>query len=122
MEQSNIDLLTDDEKVIQSQKKMLAMMRICDGMTLEEMQNAAFTYKSLVEIVQRRDVRNACVPDVEPSQEWFDCLIEDISAIDCMYRGDPTYEHDAYWMKDRVIKMLEKRRDTANKDTKEQQK
>lgn len=44
-------------------KRIEAMARICAGMTLEEMQNAAFDYKSLVEIVQRRDVRNACVPD-----------------------------------------------------------
>lgn len=49
----------------------------------------------------------------EPSKEWFNFLIEDVSAIDCMYRGDPTYEHDAYWMKNHVIKMLEKRRDTC---------
>jgi len=43
-------------------QRINAMSRICAGMTLEEMQNAAFDYKSLVEIVQRRDVRNACVP------------------------------------------------------------
>lgn len=47
----------------QTQERIDAMSRICAGMTLEDMQNAAFTYQSLVEIVQRRDVRNACVPD-----------------------------------------------------------
>lgn len=47
----------------QTQERIDAMARICAGMTLEEMQNAAFTYQSLVEIVQRREVRNACVPD-----------------------------------------------------------
>lgn len=47
----------------QTKEHIDAMSRICAGMTLEEMQNAAFTYQSLVEIVQRRDVRNACVPD-----------------------------------------------------------
>lgn len=40
-----------------------AMARICAGMTLEEMQNATFTYKTLLEVMKRRDVRNACVPD-----------------------------------------------------------
>lgn len=41
----------------QTKERIDAMARICAGMTLEEMQNAAFTYQSLVEIVQRRDVR-----------------------------------------------------------------
>ena len=47
----------------------------------------------------------------EPSREWWDNLIADISAIDCMYRGSPTYAHDAYWMRDRVVWMLKQRRD-----------
>lgn len=46
----------------QTQERIDAMARICAGMTLEEMQNAPFDYKSLLEILQRRDVRNACVP------------------------------------------------------------
>ena len=41
------------------QKNASAMARICAGMTLEEMQNAPFTYKALLEIVQRRDVRES---------------------------------------------------------------
>lgn len=36
-------------------QRVNAMARICGGMTLEEMQSAPFTYKSLVEIVQRRE-------------------------------------------------------------------
>lgn len=47
----------------------------------------------------------------EPTRDWWDCLIADISAIDCMYRGSPTYAHDAYWMRDHVVRMLEQRRD-----------
>ena len=47
----------------------------------------------------------------EPTRDWWDCLIADISAIDCMYRGSPTYAHDAYWMRDHVVWMLKKRRD-----------
>lgn len=43
----------------QTQERIDAMSRICAGMTLEEMQNAAFTYQSLVEIVQRRGVRES---------------------------------------------------------------
>ena len=53
----------------QTKEHIDAMSRICAGMTLEEMQNAAFTYKSLVEIVQRRDVRNVCVPDAKDGSE-----------------------------------------------------
>lgn len=43
----------------QTQERIDAMARICAGMTLEEMQNAPFTYKALLEIVQRRDVRES---------------------------------------------------------------
>ena len=49
----------------------------------------------------------------EPPRGWWDDLIADISAIDCMYRGSPTYAHDAYWMRDRVVWMLKQRRDSA---------
>lgn len=37
--------------------------------------------------------------------EWLDA---EISAIDPIYRGSPSYEHDAYWMKCRVHDLLEK--------------
>lgn len=43
----------------QTKERIEAMSRICAGMTLEEMQNASFDYKSLVEIVQRREVRES---------------------------------------------------------------
>jgi len=49
----------------------------------------------------------------EPSREWWDSLIADISAIDCVYRGWPTYAHDAYWMRDRVVWTLKQRRDST---------
>lgn len=37
-------------------------------------------------------------------REW---LKTEISAIDTWYRGNPSYMHDAYWMKDRVLKLLD---------------
>lgn len=36
-------------------QRVNAMSRICAGMTLEEMQNAPFTYKALLEIVMKRE-------------------------------------------------------------------
>ena len=47
----------------------------------------------------------------EPSREWWDNLIADISAIDCEHRGHPSYTHDAYWLREHVTQMLEHRRD-----------
>ena len=47
----------------------------------------------------------------EPPRDWWDALIADVSSIDCMYRGSPTYAHDAYWMRDRVEWILKQRRD-----------
>lgn len=35
----------------------MAMRRICDGMTAEDMEQAPFTYQSLLQIVQRREDR-----------------------------------------------------------------
>lgn len=40
-------------------QRINAMARICAGMTLEDMQNAPFTYQALLEIVMRRDVRES---------------------------------------------------------------
>lgn len=39
--------------------------------------------------------------------EWLDA---EISAIDPVYRGDPSYEHDAYWMKTEVQDLIESAR------------
>jgi hypothetical protein len=35
--------------------------------------------------------------------EWIET---ELSAISCRYHGDPSYDHDAYWMKDRVMKLI----------------
>lgn len=36
--------------------------------------------------------------------EWLDA---EIIAIDTMYRGDPSYERDAYWVKSEVLDVVE---------------
>jgi uncharacterized protein (DUF2384 family) len=36
----------------------------------------------------------------------FKWLETELSAISCRYHGDPSYDHDAYWMKDRVMKLI----------------
>jgi len=33
----------------------------------------------------------------------FEAIIDDIEAIDCRYRGDPSYDRDAYWMRNEVV-------------------
>ena len=40
----------------------------------------------------------------------FDWLQTELSAIDLWYRGDPSYEHDAYWLRERVEKLIEEAR------------
>lgn len=44
-----------DEMQGELAKHVNAMARICAGMTLEEMQNATFTYKTLLDVMKRRD-------------------------------------------------------------------
>lgn len=61
------------------------------------------------------DVRLLCnaapgVSTVEDAQDENDVLswLEvEIGAINCRYHGDPSYDHDAYWMRDRVLKLIE---------------
>ena len=69
----------------------------------------------LCAITKERDALQAKIEakEQEPPRGWWDDLIADISAIDCMYRGSPTYAHDAYWMRDRVVWMLKQRRDST---------
>ena len=64
---------------------------------------------------KERDALQAKIEEMEqePPRGWWDDLIADISAIDCMYRGSPTYAHDAYWMRDRVVWTLKQRRDST---------
>ena len=38
--------------------------------------------------------------------EMLECLAVDIEAIDVMYRGDPIYEHDGYWMRKEAAKAV----------------
>lgn len=40
----------------------------------------------------------------------FDWLETEVTAISCRYHGDPCYDHDAYWMRDRVVKLIGKAR------------
>ena len=63
-----------------------------------------------------------CKPDIfaktyEPAEaspasapEALDWLETELSAISCRYHGDPSYDHDAYWMRGRVEKLLEEAR------------
>jgi hypothetical protein len=75
--------------------------------------------ESLTMYRKARDERDAlrakieAMEQQEPPRGWWDDLIADISAIDCMYRGWPTYAHDAYWMRDRVVWTLKQRRDST---------
>lgn len=46
----------------------------------------------------------------EVRAEVIEWLETEISAIDTIYRGDPSYEHDAYWMKNEVLDVVESAR------------
>lgn len=49
-------------------------------------------------------------PDSEaPTDNALQSLLDDVTAIDTWYRGSPSYEHDAGWFKDRVVRLIEQR-------------
>jgi hypothetical protein len=58
--------------------------------------------KSAAPTPERADADTAGAGDLE-------ALLADVTAIDTWHRGSPSYEHDANWFKDRVIRLLEKR-------------
>ncbi|MGX9693834.1 hypothetical protein ACTJNK_26095 [Achromobacter anxifer] len=45
--------------------------------------------------------------DAKDDIDVLNWLQIEISALDCRYLGDPSYDHDAYWMRDRVLKLIE---------------
>ena len=102
-----LDCLNEWKALAKSAEKERDALRaenaaLVDDMNLLRNNNTALRAK--VEAMQKQ----------EPTRDWWDCLIADISAIDCMYRGSPTYAHDAYWMRDHVVWMLKKRRDALH--------
>lgn len=48
-------------------------------------------------------------PTDKPS-EILDWLETEVTAIDCMYHGSPTYERTAYWMRDEVVRLIDQAR------------
>lgn len=53
-DQDRIDAMVDEAERL-AIAKLVAMKKICAGMTLEELRDAPFTYQSLLQIVQRRE-------------------------------------------------------------------
>lgn len=50
--------------------------------------------------------------DEAATDDVFDWLETEVTAISCRYHGDPSYDHDAYWMRDRVVKLIGEARNT----------
>ena len=92
-----LDRLEVEEKDIALKERIIDSL----GATLNAVASERDTLRARIEEMERQ----------EPPCGWWDDLIADVSAIDCMYRGSPTYAHDAYWMRDRVEWMLKQRRD-----------
>lgn len=48
-------------------------------------------------------------PAQDDVRDDLESLLDDVTAIDTWYRGSPSYEHDAGWFKDRVVRLIEER-------------
>ncbi|MFM0503896.1 hypothetical protein [Paraburkholderia caffeinilytica] len=46
------------------------------------------------------------VEQTKQSENVLDWLETEVTAVSCRYHGDPSYDHDAYWMRDRVVKLI----------------
>lgn len=60
----------------------------------------------LIKAVKEGQEKSMTKPQQEPVD--FEALIVDIECIDCRYRGDPSYDRDAYWMRDEVIAAIKR--------------
>lgn len=58
-------------------------------------------------VMQRRQTPATDAFLAEVRDEVIEWLDAEISAIDPVYRGDPSYEHDAHWMKNEVRDLVE---------------
>ena len=58
----------------------------------------------------KRDQDDCVCASPASAPEALDWLETELSAISCHYHGDPSYDHDAYWMRERVEKLLEEAR------------
>jgi hypothetical protein len=58
--------------------------------------------------------------DEAVTDDVFDWLETEVTAISCRYHGYPSYDHDAYWMRDRVVKLIGEARNVFTARTKEQ--
>ena len=76
----------------------------CEGETVEE---CPLGWEMSVE--QYVSEFRKCLAEVraQAQSEVIEWLDAEITAIDTMYRGDPSYEHDAYWMKSNVLDVVE---------------
>jgi hypothetical protein len=57
--------------------------------------------------------------DEAVTDDVFGWLETEVTAISCRYHGDPSYDHDAYWMRDRVVKLIGEARNTFAARTKD---
>lgn len=62
--------------------------------------------RDLIKAVKEGQEKSMTKPQQEPVD--FEALIVDIECIDCRYRGDPSYDRDAYWMRDEVIAAIKR--------------
>lgn len=58
----------------------------------------AFT-EQMKDVAAERDALQAKLDEAEKQEPVNQSLAEDIEAIDVLHRGDPSYEHDAYWVR-----------------------
>ena len=73
----------------------------CLEMTIAKALGMAVTYQFDAEM----EHNNApAVPQGEPVD--FDSIIEDVEAIDCRYRGDPSYDRDPYYIREEAANVV----------------
>lgn len=89
-----------------------AMDAAIDAFNAEEMPetgmlNAYFILRDSIRIPTPATDRIVAGIKADAQSEVIEWLDAEITAIDTMYRGDPSYERDAYWMKSEVLDVVE---------------
>jgi hypothetical protein len=84
----------------------------------EETRKAVAELEAMLAAAPKAPQQVSNTPQDDPLSGW---LVTEISAIDCEYRGDPSYTHDAYWMREEVIGFIEKHKSVIDVTPPQQQ-
>lgn len=89
-----------------------AILAYGDARADKDLVKGTASLKKSIELIRSANLAEPIAPRADADTAGasdLESLLADITAIDTWHRGAPSYEHDAGWFKDRVVRLLEER-------------